>query len=139
MNNNIQEFYCSFEVSKLLKEKGFSWNNYSALNNHDKEGITLESGYYCCYNEDGKVIRPKFYSSTNPHYPRPTHALAIEWIRVNFGFFCFPDAVYDFSSWTPRVVKKRNHSILYSGSLEFDTQQQATEAALLYTLQNLIP
>ena len=24
MNNNIEEAYCSFEVSKLLKEKGFN-------------------------------------------------------------------------------------------------------------------
>ena len=27
MNNDIQESYCSFEVSKLLKDKGFGENN----------------------------------------------------------------------------------------------------------------
>lgn len=32
MNNNIEESYCSFEVSKLLKEKGFKALLYT-LNN----------------------------------------------------------------------------------------------------------
>ena len=45
MNNNIKEPYCSFEVSKLLKEKGFRQN-------------TL-----CYYFEDG-VLPAAFFSES---------------------------------------------------------------------------
>jgi len=88
INNNIEEPYCSFEISQLLKQKGFHWANQHPLTEKLPNGIKLEpnDGYYSCYNEEGKIINPKFYNFNNSHYPRPTHALAIEWIRVNFGF-----------------------------------------------------
>jgi len=65
MNNNITEDYCSFEVSKLLKEKGFKRMESVWF---DKRGNEF---YYTELNgieDEQKMI------------PRPTHALAIKWI-----------------------------------------------------------
>ena len=127
INNNIQESYCSFEVSKLLKEKGFDNSN-------------------CEYWDWSKENIPM-------HVCKPTHALAIEWIRVNFGYH--PVLIPTVTSfWTYKIVKVISNSdddyILGIKSVsdlppykevcgyDYSTPQEATEAALLYTLQNLI-
>lgn len=102
MNNNIQESYCSYEVSKLLKEKGFGVPNQLAFT--------------------GRGI---------------THALAIEWVRVNFGIWIFPDVTTGFEEWTGTAVKKGSSDLLCRLT-PFNSPQEATEAALLYVLNNLI-
>lgn len=127
MNNNIQESYCSFEVSKLLKEKGFDiigqkW--YSA----DK------SIYYQDEFNNNRGHIPSLYCEA------PTHALAIEWIRVNFGIWISVD--FDTKYWFTIITnlsekdEELNHEVRGD---EHKIPQEATEAALLYTLQNLIP
>lgn len=130
MNNNITEDYCSFEVSKLFYLKGarficdgnfFSWTGYEGL----------------CQRESPRW-RNMYAGSRTPDISRPTHALAIKWIRENFNLFIFPDPVYDFSCWTPRVVRQHKPEILYSGKEEYLTSEEAVEAALLYTLKNLV-
>jgi len=54
MNNNLNEDYCSFEISKLLKEKGFD------------------------------VIHTNLVKHNGQNYFAPTHSLTIKWIRENF-------------------------------------------------------
>ena len=103
MNNNIQESYCSKEVSKLLKEKGFEFNMRTA-----------PTGF-------------------------PTHALAIEWIRVNFGIWIQVfNEEKNFGYDIINIKKKTSLGNLLYRAYAFNSPQQATEAALLYTLQNLI-
>lgn len=67
MNNNIQEDYCSFEVSKLLKEKGFDVKGNNAY--------TVTSDGKC----SGRVssVSYKYIESISAIY-KPTHALAIK-------------------------------------------------------------
>lgn len=65
INNNIQESYCSFEVGKLLFAKGYRIPGRTVYN----------------YN---KVFIDGIGDRWVSEYPAPTHALAIEWIRVNF-------------------------------------------------------
>lgn len=132
MNNNIQEPYCSFEVSKLMEEKGFI-----------KAGAayTLDGQFWINSN----LLNESITGKPKPVFiPCPTHALAIEWIRVNFGIWIIVEcASTDF--WFPKIIKTSDGSfaahtvrITYPKG-KFDTPQEATEAALLYTLQNLIP
>lgn len=141
MNNNITEDYCSFEVSKLLKEKGFTWNDFKPFSGVLVSGIpqTLDNKFPC-YNDDGKEIRPDKYVETNKHYPRPTHALAIKWIRENFRIdITCPIStsgyhMYQLWKWLGDAKGWERLSGIYG----FNSPEEATEVALLYTLKNLI-
>lgn len=164
MNNNITEDYCSFEVSKLLKEKGFSilcshyyFEDGEFKQNEIRDTTGMDYGSDIVYNlsEFNENWNDKFLTKKNGDrclgcskskgyfetFSSPTHALAIKWIRENFGIYIFPDPVYDFSVWTPRIVNKvaiNSTHDYYKGVLEFISPEAAIEAALLYTLQNLI-
>jgi len=115
INNNTQEDYCSFEVSKLLKEKGFD-----------------VSSPYWDFEKVGEMSVRK-----------PTHSLAIKWIRENFGIHIFGSQFsittkkYSWEIWDDKNEK----NYVYkndSDEWDFSSSEEATEAALLYTLQNLI-
>lgn len=142
MNNNITEDYCSFEVSKLLKEKGFA--------------------VYCTslYTEDGKQNDVGNYNGVDDDnyisFSRPTHALAIEWIRENFGIhiYCHSEIKINGLEITQLDkyqggITRINHTYIYGKINKNDipkgpyrkpcnTPYEAIEAALLYTLKNLI-
>lgn len=159
MNNNTTEDYVSFEVAKLLKEKGFAWLDHTLIAKDGKlvwsnpTGVptSLDNGYNC-YEENGVPIRPRKYTPTNTHYPRPTHALAIKWIRENFGihiyaqFQTWDDGCYT-ANWCLKqdilwlfydIGVKEKDGMLWKRT-KFNKPEEATEAALLHTLQNLIP
>jgi hypothetical protein len=90
--NDIQEHYCSFEVSTLLKEKGFKvmCEMFYTKPRSKMFGIDEHGRYYpiinkskCLYisGQASALIKNIIYA--------PTHSMAIEWIRVNFGI-CIP-------------------------------------------------
>ncbi len=121
MNNNIQESYCSFEVSKLLKEKGF---NARCSRLYDEDSDELKIGFNT--------------NSFNKRISAPAHALAIEWLRVNFGIWIY---VLPYSTLF-RPYAEELVDLDRFGKWEghkYNSPQEATEAALLYTLQNFIP
>ena len=60
----IKEAYCSFEVSKLLKENGF---NERSSASYDSKG-QLQEGY-------------GHWNKTPIWYAAPTHQMAIKWLR----------------------------------------------------------
>lgn len=131
MNNNIQESYCSFEVSKLLKEKGFGiavteyWqtNIEGKWNYFDKNSPMNQEPFN--YNDDG-----------DNYLSRPTHALAIEWVLVNFGVFITLKPAYSFSKGLYgakyHLFDMKNGES--ADSKPYDSRQEATEAALKYVL-----
>lgn len=145
INNNIQEAYCSFEVSKLLKEKGFGvpcregWVNY----------LSSFTGEVGMPDDESNLVMDGL---GNRHLiERPTHSVAIEWIRVNFGIQISADGDCYGNEWYSKlsVVSEdlwnnldMRHEVL-SATKKFNnihkTLDEATEAALLYTLQNLVP
>ena len=131
MINNLSEDYVSFQVAKLLKEKGFDIYSESYYLDNTKKLIE----HVGCYN---KLDQEK----DNPHSIRPTHSLAIKWIRENFklevevrktiiGYTCY---VIDCSSTSVREwrINKVEPSNL------FQLLEEATEAAIKYALENLI-
>ena len=125
MNNNISEDYCSFEVSKLLEEKGFDIDSKS------------------CYLEDGRY-------TTSPQHPdfhnlsityAPTHSLAIKWIRENFGIHIsvrLESYISDTEITWRYFIQGIKQVVLNNIKGQFNSLEEATEVALLYTLQNLI-
>lgn len=130
MNNNIQEDYCSFEVSKLLKEKGFGVKVplYFRITGSDPFWAKTMN-----WNDD----KNNETAGGMTYISNPTHALAIKWIRENFGFHIYvseDQGIYirNGKSWGWTIIKGN-----YYGS-GFSSPEEATETALLYTLKNLI-
>ena len=124
--NTITEDYCSFEVSKLLKEKGFTPENWKGKVFVDGQ----EQEYFAHWHMHGKEF-----------ICRPTHALAIKWIRENFKIHIWLDNNAFGYIWRtnnaselPWEGDKRNN---LNGEIdkEHEKPEDAVEAALLYTLK----
>lgn len=129
MNNNITEDYCSFEVSKLLKEKGFDCMC------DRKAAFTDKNKFYPAVIHYTKLSNcDKAYADGNVLVP--THALAIKWIRENFGYYIgvliSTNTKYSYS------IQMTDGEYMQITSNDYDSPEESAEAALLYTLKNLI-
>lgn len=128
----ITEDYVSFEIAKLLKEKGFE---ECPLFRYDDCGhLWVQGGY-------NKTIKW--------HFPAPTHQMAMRWLREVHNIHIElnwdkGNQLYSFNIWKPgkyqpeissldlwRIYKDDNHL----GEWNYE---EAVEAALKYCLENLI-
>lgn len=81
INNNISEDYVSFEVAKLLKEKGFDIPTETYYHASNVLG-TKES--FELHILDNKLKANYNFPSYCGLYLRPTLTEALEWIKDNF-------------------------------------------------------
>lgn len=122
----IKEAYCSFEVSKLLKEKGF-----------DK---------FIDYGWDEQLFdkeHPRGFSlgfDNKEHWIScPTHQMAMKWLReekniiINVWYNSVDYAAEYFEPNTQTGIG----NFVFIGD-EYYTYEEAVEAALKYVLKNLI-
>ena len=129
----ITEDYVSFEVAKLLKEKGFNDHNISY--GYDEYGKVCEPIVGVCEPVVG-------WRKVDPFYLRPTHQMAMRWLRDNYSLhpFAAPSVVDGFftdkyHSYVDELKKKYPFSIFVG---TFDSYEQAVEEAIKYCLENLI-
>ena len=131
---NIQEDYVSFEVAKLLKEKGFN-----------------EACEYCyAYFSDDDIrvfpLNPSHNAQilSKDRYPYITHQLAMKWLREKFNCNIVLDMCSDNNNdcyvlWTFNILQNKNYKIIWGEKQpKFNTYEEAVEAALKYCLENLI-
>ena len=118
----ITEDYCSYEVAKLLKKKGF-----------DEESL-----YY--YSPTGSMYYNVHWTERDTNWiPKPTHQMAMKWLReVHRKYIDIrynnQNEKYRFIVFT--MVKDKPIDFIHS---EFhSTYEETTEAALFYVLENLI-
>lgn len=109
---NITEDYCSFEVAKLLKEKGFDYQGFDYI------------------DFEGEVIKQD----------RPTHQMAIKWLREVHNISVEP--LVDFGSsdrywWSADISYIKKDGLITTLS-NYKSYEEAVEAALKYSLENLI-
>ena len=126
----IKETYCSYEVAKLLKEKGFHEPCIATYNSTTKN-FQVEEIY-----EDW-TIHWKGYISA------PTQQMAMAWLREEKNIFIVIEPhTYDY-------VNEKNKSCVcslwvgdnyyeYIESKDYPSYEDAVEAALKYCLENLI-
>ena len=114
----ITEDYCSYEVSKLLKEKGFN------------EPCT-ELNKLCLRDGEKPVLKV-------------THQMAMKWLRKKHNIYIniqpdFPsDKDYKMCwCWSANILHE-NCISLKGYQCYIETYEEAVEAALKYTLENLI-
>lgn len=121
----MKEAYVSYEVAKLLKEKGFDIPS----------DTSYEDYLWQMYDEDGKV-QWGIYSSD--WYFRITQQMACRWLREEKGIHPELELCIDneFSFTIYKLDGKR--TVLYEESHCWTKPEDAVDAALLYVFQNLI-
>lgn len=133
----IHEAYVSYEVAKLLKEKGF---NERSSASYDSKG-ELQEGY-------------GYWNKTPIWYAAPTLQMACAWLREKHFIHVYAEYKAFFQEkpkklyyhWIPFVKTLPHCPINKSGfpketiSLDVycNTYEEAVEAALKYSLENLI-
>lgn len=121
----LTEDYCSYEVAKLLKEKGFE--QYKCQHSYNSKGVFQWSDNLDPYE-----------------YSAPTHQMAMKWLReIHWVISIIPKSFYAdgrCTSWTYSIWADDNLEI--DGEEEWEniygSYEEATEAALKYSLKNLI-
>ena len=126
----ITEDYCSYEISKLLKEKGF-------------EGVCDYA-----YSNKGNYFEIDRSNFDEVYCLRPTHQMAMKWLRevhklsIDICTVQGKGISYMFNIWDFSTI----HDNKFIGGMfdlreqlyDFLTHEEAVEAALKYSLENLI-
>lgn len=139
LNNDIEDGYCSVDVKTGLHKNGFRFIEKSKTKTHTSLSVKMSN-----FNSGDEIDA---YIS---------HALAIEWIRVNFNYFISVDVIGKESYYGEKngkyiftITKTQTGKIIFNSwgnvddnihpkPLYYNSPQEAADAALLYTLTNLI-
>ena len=127
----ITEDYCSYEVAKLLKEKGFDAPCRSYYTDYE-DYIDYS---YC--NDELTDLQMGVWETL-----RPTHQMAMKWLREVHGLSVETFSIKGTSNvcpvfWKGNVVKLLTQDRAFSGEL-IVSYEEAVEAACIYALKNLI-
>ena len=127
----IKEAYCSYEISRLLKEKGFDehCDNYYDQSLDEPQQLTIDEMYYSC----------------DEFIKAPTHQMACAWLREKHNIFIEisvsidlnDNYYYNYSILNRECKYVRKRYTAFDWNYE-DTYEDAVEAALKYALENLI-
>ena len=124
----ITEDYVSFEVAKLLKEKGF-----------DADITTYRDDFI----QHGNVIIPLQECLSKDNVKTPSIQMAMKWLREVHNLHC--DIGYDDMDWfwgiisTDKAVPPEERpKVVESGYAGCKSYEEAAEAAIKYCLKNLI-
>ena len=123
----IEEAYVSFETSKLLKEKGFD----------------VSVRYYYQKIDDDITYNIGDFRNWNVHdmwYSMPTQQMAMQWLREAHNIHIDICSICDILHWLYQVfvITPKTARNPYVDKILYTSYEQAVEAAILYTLKNLI-
>lgn len=131
----IEEAYCSKEVCELLREKGF---DIEIPTHRDKYG---RFGYGSPWN----------WNKSSLSCSCPTHQMACAWVRKKYNLYICPRLCTfwsgkkrdkEYHKWEDRVLNLTSGNQVHPQFAElhkyYDAYEEAVEAALMYTLTNLI-
>ena len=136
----ITEDFCSFEVAKLLKEKGF---DELCIFKYNSEGVRMKAG----------VAIDKWQNSEldDDECSCVSHQMAMKWLREEKGFHIVSSISYDTSvdadgnevdRWIFyffEILSSYSGNLIYTEEMnEYDSYEEAVEAALKYCLEKLI-
>lgn len=120
----ITEDYCSYDVAKLLKEKGFDEVCDHYVDNHwDEDGVLLHA--------------PCKTSDLMFGYMCPTHQMAMKWLREVKDFDIVIMPLFRFKGGKIYCYEIHSNDIDVREG-QFDTYEQAVDAAIKRSLENLI-
>jgi len=116
----MKEAYCSYEVSKLLKEKGFKEECYTFYEYNSK-------GFY-------REERVSWNTSYSKDCAAPTHQMAMAWLRDK-GYHIYTFMRKD-NIWVYEVQSLNEDWTFSLGG--FSSHDEAVEEGIKYALKKLI-
>ena len=123
----VTEDYVSFEIAKLLKEKGFGVSCYGRYSVRSKE-FHLDTTKPC---NNGGISQ----------YSAPTLQVAMKWLREEKGIAVVPilSSVLDNEKflWDIELTVAKTNETYRQGWI-YESYEQACEAAIKYCLESLI-
>lgn len=127
----ITEDYVSFDIAKLLKEKGFDWDTYAYYEDENNPNISLRASKAINWN------KTEFIS-------KPTLQIAMKWLREVHKVLIVIDA-YHADHWEGYIdsfeisIYSHASTMIVPNEIAHHTDyEDAVEAALKYVLGNLI-
>ena len=121
----MKEDYVSYEVAKLLKEKGFD-ELCSSLYNIKTEEATPPREYVFNGDWSGYILRP-------------TLQMAMKWLRENHDIFIVIRRGLTGTGWVYSHEIYKDSQCLYAQyGASYNTYEEAVEKALKFSLENLI-
>jgi len=142
----ITEDYVSFEVAKLLKEKGFNEHCWKLYELGDCDIPVLLNGFELSeessfWNNKYLELYKKEHSYINDICSAPTHQMAISWLREVYGLHIWVEySRFDFNKEHPylwNIVETKIDGDYWEGTYN-KFSKNAVESALNYALENLI-
>ena len=136
-NNMITEDYVSFEVAKLLKEKGFNSDSKAYY-------IMYADGTHKFYISQAYPLGFDYNNNEEFEVSAPTHQMAMKWLReakgiyITIGHGDYPSLKKHFFIPTIEDLESVYGVDDEEVTQEFDTYEEACEAAIKYCLENLI-
>lgn len=135
----ITEDYVSFEVAKLLKEKGFNEFTYSYYSKDDEESepeLCMENLCSDNWNGTPDEVNDLWFSA-------PTLSMTMKWLREVHKLHC--DIGYSDMDWLWGIISvdeavppEERPKVVKSGYAECKSYEEACEVAIKYCLENLI-
>ena len=130
----MKEAYCSYEISKLIKEKGFDWTCISYYVDYEPNDVK-----YSMLFEDNTTWEERCCSA-------PTHQMACAWLRErNIGIVPEIHTTQDPKNyyWSAYIFYLNKpwdilHYVSEPSKNVIDGYNSVIEQALKYTLENLI-
>lgn len=146
VNNTIEDSYCSFELSKLLKERGMYLDPVTNTKHGHPVLIHKVEGIRTCnidlWNNGlgghPKTEKQKWLDGDDEYadyVQKITLSLAQKWVYENFGIWVYIKLGYG-SEFVIQEGKSPFNFIYSDGT--YNSLQEALEAGLIYTLKELI-
>ena len=128
--STVKEAYCSYEIAKLLKEKGFDEKCHSS--------------YWGSSDNVDYTDFPLNYNDNNSSCSRPTHQMAMAWLREVHKVLIVIDA-YHADHWEGYIdsfeisIYSHASTIIVPNEIAHHTDYtEAVETAIKYSLEKLI-
>lgn len=124
----ITEDYVSFEVAKLLKDKGFPQKCPHYY-------LDDQRFRHCCYETIPK---------DKEIYDAPTQAVAMKWLREVYNLGVFPSTYHIMRGskeehvYGSAIVNLTTFDLICDDIMPKDSYEEACEVAIKYCLENLI-
>lgn len=121
----IKEAYCFFEVAKLLKEKGFNEPTWTCYIEHEI--------FHYDYTSSNSELIDGVISA-------PTHQMAMAWLREVYDINIDVVSIWNQKRWEYQIyiITPTTSKCPYKDDTLYMSYEEAVEAALIYTLENLV-
>ena len=133
----ITEDYVSFEVAKLLKDKGFDEATNRYYNAQNDQFRTVSDTFLWHWNDEEFMKRVLMDGAI----AIPTLQMAMKWLREEKGIAAVPilSSVLDNEKflWDIEITVAKTNENYHQGWI-YESYEQAVEAAIKYSLENLI-